>query len=62
MIDQESAEMAHSYYQLGKAIHSGKGDMVKSETLARVAFRLKAKLFDSSHSLVGVSASLLANI
>jgi tetratricopeptide (TPR) repeat protein len=61
-LDQQSEAVANGYYDLGNVIKQQKGNLVKAEELARESLRIRSRLYDAHHHLVGVSISLLASI
>jgi tetratricopeptide (TPR) repeat protein len=61
-LDQQSEAVANGYYDLGNVINQQKGDYVKAEELARESLRIRNRLYDAHHQLVGMSTSLLASI
>jgi tetratricopeptide (TPR) repeat protein len=60
--DQHSEAVARGYYDLGNVINQQKGDLVKAEKLVRESFRIRTRLYDAYHLLVGMCTSLLARI
>jgi hypothetical protein len=61
-MDQESEDVAMGAYNLANVIFRQNGDLVKAERLARESIRIRAQLFGSNHSTVGLCCDLLANI
>jgi hypothetical protein len=61
-LDQESEAVAHGYNNYAFVIKEQSGDLVKAEMLAREALRIRVKLYNKDHYIVGYSTSLLANI
>jgi tetratricopeptide (TPR) repeat protein len=59
-LNQQSEEVAKGYYDLGYAINRTKRDYVEAETLLRESLRIRSRLHDSHHELVGISIGLLA--
>jgi tetratricopeptide (TPR) repeat protein len=61
-LDQQSEAVAKGYYDLGNVINQQKGDLVKAEKLVRESLRIRSRLYDAHHLLVGMSISTLAGI
>jgi tetratricopeptide (TPR) repeat protein len=61
-LDQQSEAVANGYYDLGRVINQQKGDYVNAEKLVRESLRIRSRLFDSHHQLVGMSSGLLGSI
>jgi tetratricopeptide (TPR) repeat protein len=61
-LDQQSEAVAKGYCDLGKVINQKKGDYVKAEKLVRESLRIRSRLNDAHHGLVGMSIGLLASI
>jgi tetratricopeptide (TPR) repeat protein len=61
-LDQQSEEVARGYYDLGNVICQQKGDLVKAEKLVRESLRIRSRLCDAHHQLLGMSSGLLASI
>jgi tetratricopeptide (TPR) repeat protein len=61
-LDQQSEAVAEGYYQLGNVICLQKVDYVKAEKLVRESLRIRDRLHDTHHYLVGLSIGLLAYI
>jgi tetratricopeptide (TPR) repeat protein len=61
-LDQQSEAVANGYYDLGNVICQQEGDLVKAEKLVRESLRIRSRLHDAHHELVGMSIDLLARI
>jgi tetratricopeptide (TPR) repeat protein len=61
-LDQQSEPVAKGYCDLGKVISQQKGDYVKADKLVRESLRIRSRLHDAHHHLVGLSIGLLAYI
>jgi tetratricopeptide (TPR) repeat protein len=61
-LDQQSEAVANGYYDLGNVICQQEGDYIKAEKLARESLRIRSRLYDAHHHLVGMSSDLLAYI
>jgi tetratricopeptide (TPR) repeat protein len=61
-LDQQSEAVANGYYDLGNVINQQEGDLVKAEKLVRESLRIRSRLYDAHHDLIGMSSSLLARV
>mmetsp|Transcript_26947 Transcript_26947/g.25802 ORF Transcript_26947/g.25802 Transcript_26947/m.25802 type:complete len:487 (+) Transcript_26947:111-1571(+) len=61
-INQESDEVAESYYNLADIINKQMGDLEKAEKLARDSLNIRIRLFDSTHFKIGDCCFLLSRI
>jgi tetratricopeptide (TPR) repeat protein len=61
-LDQQSEAVAKGYHDLVNAISQQKGDLVKAEKLVRESLRIRSRLYDADHHLLGTSIGLLARI
>jgi tetratricopeptide (TPR) repeat protein len=60
-LDQQSEAVARGYYDLGNVVNQQKKDYVKAEKLVRESLRIRGRLYDADHNLIGVSIGLLAS-
>jgi hypothetical protein len=61
-INQESGAVAMGAYNLANVIFQQKGDLIKSEMLARESLRIESLINNSNHQSVGRACNLLAAI
>jgi tetratricopeptide (TPR) repeat protein len=61
-LDQQSKAVAKRYYDLGNVIYKQDGDNEKAEKLVRESLRIRSRLYDTHHLLVGISIDLLTSI
>jgi tetratricopeptide (TPR) repeat protein len=61
-LDQESEEIAHGYYNLGKVIMGQDENLIRAENLTREAYRIRIQLYGIDHQFVGLTGDQIANI
>jgi hypothetical protein len=61
-VDQESEKVANGYLNLGRTVYELNVDQPKAEMLVRESLRIRLKVYDNNHLLVGHSLSLLVRI
>jgi tetratricopeptide (TPR) repeat protein len=61
-LDQQSEAVAKGCHDLGSVINQQKGDYLKAEKLVRESLRIRSRLYDAHHQLVGISISTLAGV
>jgi hypothetical protein len=61
-VDQESEKVANGYMNLGRTVYELNVDQPKAEMLVRESLRIRLKVYDNNHLLVGHSLSLLVRI
>jgi tetratricopeptide (TPR) repeat protein len=61
-LDQQSEAVAKGYYDLGLVISQQMEDYMKAEKLVRESLRIRSRLYDAHHLLVGINISVLASI